>query len=168
MCDDNCALNHLILVMWAMSDRTLPRSLRTMEGFGIHTVRISAHRCVRAQEHSIQFRLVNAAGKSTFVKFHWKPKQGVQSQVWDEAVKTAGADADYHRRDLYQAIMRGDFPEWELGIQAFDEAFAASLPYDVLDPTKIIPEEVRVLVRACTIADHKRNRCCQCARLVAW
>ena len=113
------------MVMWAMSDRTIPRSLRTMEGFGIHT-----------------FRLVNAKGKSTFVKFHWKPKQGVQSTCWDEAVKIAGADPDFHRRDLFEAIDRGDFPEWELGIQAFDQAFADSLPFDVLDPTKIIPEEV--------------------------
>ncbi len=113
------------MIMWAMSDRTIPRSLRTMEGFGIHT-----------------FRLVNAEGKSTFVKFHWKPKQGVQSTIWDEAVKIAGADPDFHRRDLFEAIDRGDFPEWELGIQAFDQAFADSLPFDVLDPTKIIPEEV--------------------------
>jgi catalase len=113
------------MIMWAMSDRTIPRSLRTMQGFGVHT-----------------FRMVNAQGKSTFVKFHWKPKQGVQSTCWDEAVKIAGADPDFHRRDLFEAIDRGDFPEWELGIQAFDEAFADSLPYDVLDPTKIIPEEV--------------------------
>src|SRR6187549_2667524 len=113
------------MIMWAMSDRTIPRSLRTMEGFGIHT-----------------FRLVNAKGKSTFVKFHWKPKQGVQSTCWDEAVKIAGADPDLHRRDLFEAIDRGDFPEWELGIQAFDEDFADSLPFDVLDSTKIIPEEL--------------------------
>ncbi len=113
------------MIMWAMSDRTIPRSLRTMEGFGVHT-----------------FRLVNAAGKSTFVKFHWKPKQGVASTCWDEAVKIAGADPDFHRRDLFEAIGRGDFPEWELGIQAFDQAFADSMPFDVLDPTKLIPEEV--------------------------
>jgi catalase len=113
------------MVMWAMSDRTIPRSLRTMQGFGIHT-----------------FRMVNAKGNSTFVKFHWKPKQGVQSTCWEEAVKIAGADPDFHRRDLFEAIDRGDFPEWELGIQAFDEKFADALPYDVLDPTKIIPEEV--------------------------
>jgi len=112
------------MIMWAMSDRTIPRSLRTMEGFGIHT-----------------FRLVNAQGKSTFVKFHWKPKQGVASTIWDEAVKIAGADPDFHRRDMFEAIDRGDFPEWELGIQAFDQKFADSLPFDVLDPTKIIPEE---------------------------
>ncbi len=113
------------MIMWAMSDRTIPRTLRTMEGFGIHT-----------------FRLVNAEGKSTFVKFHWKPKQGLASSLWDEAVKVAGADPDFQRRDLFEAIERGDFPEWELGIQAFDQKFADSLPYDVLDPTKIIPEEV--------------------------
>ena len=113
------------MIMWAMSDRTIPRSLRTIEGFGVHT-----------------FRMVNAAGKSTFVKFHWKPKQGVASTVWDEAVKLAGADPDFHRRDLFEAIQRGDFPEWELGLQTFDQAFADSLPFDVLDPTKIIPEEV--------------------------
>jgi catalase len=113
------------MVMWQMSDRTIPRSLRTMQGFGIHT-----------------FRLVNAKGKSTFVKFHWKPMQGVQSTCWDEAVKIAGADPDFHRRDLFESIDQGNFPEWELGIQAFDEAFADSLPFDVLDPTKIIPEEL--------------------------
>jgi catalase len=113
------------MIMWAMSDRTIPRSLRTMEGFGVHT-----------------FQLVNASGQVTFVKFHWKPKQGLQSTIWDEAVKIAGADPDFHRRDLFEAIDTGAFPEWELGIQAFDQAFADSLPYDVLDPTKIIPEEV--------------------------
>jgi catalase len=113
------------MIMWAMSDRTIPRSLRTMEGFGIHT-----------------YQLVNAKGKSTFVKFHWKPKQGLSSTIWDEAVKIAGADSDFHRRDLFEAIDRGDYPEWELGIQAFDQKFADSLPYDVLDPTKLIPEEV--------------------------
>jgi catalase len=113
------------MLMWIMSDRTLPRSLATMEGFGIHT-----------------FRMVNAKGKSTFVKFHWKPKAGLASTIWDETVKIAGADPDFHRRDLFERIGRGDFPEWELGIQAFDEDFAAAQPYDVLDATKIIPEEV--------------------------
>ncbi|MBB4630847.1 catalase [Sphingosinicella soli] len=113
------------MIMWAMSDRTIPRTLRNIEGFGIHT-----------------FQMVNAKGKSTFVKFHWKPKLGLASTLWDEAVKIAGADPDFQRRDLFEAIERGDFPEWELGIQAFDEKFADSLPYDVLDPTKIIPEEV--------------------------
>ncbi|OAN54852.1 catalase [Sphingobium sp. TCM1] len=113
------------MIMWAMSDRAIPRSLRTIQGFGIHT-----------------FRFVNASGQSTFVKFHWKPKQGLASTLWDEAVKIAGADPDFQRRDLFEAIAAGDYPEWELGIQAFDEAFADSLPYDVLDATKIIPEEL--------------------------
>ena len=113
------------MLMWAMSDRTLPRSLRMIEGFGIHT-----------------FRLVNAKGKSTFVKFHWKPKLGLQSTVWDETLKLQAADNDYHRRDLFEAIDKGDFPEWELGLQLFDQEFADSLPYDVLDSTKLIPEEV--------------------------
>lgn len=113
------------MIMWAMSDRTIPRSLRTMEGFGIHT-----------------FRLVNAIGKSTFVKFHWKPKLGLQSTVWDEALKLQAADNDYHRRDLHEAIEQGDFPEWELGMQLFDQKKADFLPYDVLDSTKLIPEEV--------------------------
>lgn len=112
------------MVMWAMSDRGLPRSLRMMEGFGVHT-----------------FRFVNADGKGTFVKFHWKPVLGMQSTTWDEAVKISGADPDYHRRDLYEAIDKGDFPEWELGIQTFDEKWAAKQPYDVLDATKLIPEE---------------------------
>lgn len=113
------------MIMWAMSDRTLPRSLRMMEGFGVHT-----------------FRLVNGKGKSTFVKFHWKPVLGLQSTCWDEAVKIAGADPDYHRRDLFEAIDEGDFPSWDLGIQIFDENFADAQPFDVLDPTKLIPEEV--------------------------
>lgn len=113
------------MIMWAMSDRTLPRSLRMIEGFGVHT-----------------FQLVNAEGTASLVKFHWKPKLGLQSTIWDEAVKIAGADPDFHRRDLFEAITRGDHPEWELGIQAFDQAFADQLPFDVLDPTKIIPEEV--------------------------
>ncbi len=113
------------MLMWAMSDRTIPRSLRTIEGFGIHT-----------------FRLVNAKGKTTFVKFHWKPKLGMQSTLWDEALKLQAADNDYHRRDLWEAIDTGGFPEWELGMQLFDQKFADSLPYDVLDSTKLIPEEV--------------------------
>src|SRR3954464_13689111 len=112
------------MVMWIMSDRTIPRSFRFMEGFGVHT-----------------FRLVNGAGKSTFVKFHWKPKQGLQSVVWNEAVKINGADPDFHRRDLWAAIEAGDYPEWELGVQLFDEAFAKKFDFDVLDATKIIPEE---------------------------
>ena len=113
------------MVLWIMSDRTIPRSLRMMEGFGIHT-----------------FRLVNAEGKSTFVKFHWRPTIGAASVVWDEAVKINGADPDFHRRDLYEAIAKGAFPEWEFGVQAFDEEQAASFDFDILDPTKIIPEEV--------------------------
>lgn len=113
------------MLMWAMSDRTIPRSLRTVEGFGVHT-----------------FRFINAKGQSTFVKFHWKPKLGLQSLVWEESLKLQAADNDYHRRDLYEAIDTGNFPEWELGVQLFDQALADSLPYDVLDATKIIPEEV--------------------------
>jgi catalase len=112
------------MVMWIMSDRTIPRSFRFMEGFGVHT-----------------FRLVNGAGKSTFVKFHWKPKLGLQSVVWNEAVKINGADPDFHRRDLWNAIQTGDYPEWELGLQLFDENFAEKFAFDVLDATKIIPEE---------------------------
>ncbi len=121
------------MVMWIMSDRTLPRALRFMEGFGVHT-----------------FRLVNDAGKSTFVKFHWKPKGGMQSVVWNEAVKINGADPDYHRRDLWAAIHAGDFPEWELGMQLFDDDFADTFPFDILDATKLIPEEdvpVRIVGR---------------------
>ena len=113
------------MIMWAMSDRGIPRSFRTIEGFGVHT-----------------FRLVNEAGDSHFVKFHWKPVLGLQSTCWDEAVKIAGADPDYLRRDLFEAIAAGTFPQWNLGIQVFDEAFAAKQPYDVLDATKLIPEEV--------------------------
>ncbi len=121
------------MLMWAMSDRTLPRSFRTMEGFGVHT-----------------FKLVNADGKASFVKFHWKPKLGLQSTIWDEALKLQAADNDYHRRDLFEAIDTGAFPEWELGIQVFDEAFANAQPYDVLDATKLIPEDdvpVRIIGR---------------------
>jgi len=112
------------MVMWIMSDRTIPRSFRFMEGFGVHT-----------------FRMVNAQGEGTFVKFHWRPKLGMQSVLWDEALKINGADPDFHRRDLWDAIQSGDFPEWELGLQVFDDAFADAFPFDVLDPTKIIPEE---------------------------
>jgi catalase len=113
------------MIMWAMSDRTIPRSLRMMEGFGVHS-----------------FRLVNANGESTFVKFHWRPKLGLQSTIWDEAVKIAGADQDYHRRDLYEAIEAGRFPEWELAVQLFTEEQANSFPFDHLDATKLIPEEL--------------------------
>ncbi|WP_282947430.1 MULTISPECIES: catalase [unclassified Sphingopyxis] len=112
------------MIMWAMSDRTIPRSLRMIEGFGVHT-----------------FRFVNEKGEGKFVKFHWKPVLGIQSTTWDEAVKIAGADPDFHRRDLFEAIDAGDFPAWDLGVQVFDEAFAAKQPYDVLDATKLIPEE---------------------------
>ncbi|MEN3975834.1 catalase [Emcibacter sp. SYSU 3D8] len=113
------------MATWAMSDRAIPRSVRFMEGFGIHT-----------------FRLVDAKGKSTFCKFHWRPKQGMQSLIWNESVKIYGADFDYHRRDLWEAIERGDYPEWELGLQLFSEEEANDFDFDVLDPTKIIPEEV--------------------------
>jgi catalase len=113
------------MLMWVMSDRAIPRSFRFMEGFGVHT-----------------FRFVNAAGESTFVKFHWKPKLGMQSVVWNEAVKLNGADPDFHRRDLWNSIQSGAFPEWELGVQVFDEAFADEFQFDVLDATKLIPEEV--------------------------
>lgn len=113
------------MVMWVMSDRTLPRSLRMIEGFGVHS-----------------FRLVNAAGKSTFVKFHWRPRLGLQSTIWDEAVKIAGADPDYHRRDMFEAIASGNFPEWELAVQLFTEDQANKFPFDHLDATKLIPEEL--------------------------
>jgi catalase len=112
------------MALWIMSDRTIPRSFRFMEGFGVHT-----------------FRLVNDADKSTFVKFHWKPKLGMQSVVWNEALKINGADPDFHRRDLWDAIQMGDFPEWELGLQLFDDTFAEKFAFDVLDATKLIPEE---------------------------
>src|ERR1700722_14367308 len=112
------------MIMWIMSDRAIPRSFRFMEGFGVHT-----------------YRLLTAQGKSTFVKFHWKPKLGMQSVVWNEAVKINGADPDFHRRDLWSAIQSGAYPEWELGLQLFDDAFADSFEFDVLDATKLIPEE---------------------------
>jgi catalase len=112
------------MVMWIMSDRTLPRSLRMMEGFGIHS-----------------FRLVNG-DESTFVKFHWRPKLGIQSTLWDEAVKIAGADPDFHRRDMFEAIENGTYPEWELSVQLFTEEQANAFPFDHLDATKLIPEEL--------------------------
>jgi len=121
------------MVMWAMSDRGIPRSLRMMEGFGVNT-----------------FRLINAGGQATLVKFHWRPKLGTQSTCWDEAVKIAGADPDYHRRDLYEAIDQGDFPEWEFGVQLFTQEQADALPFDILDATKLVPEEeypIRVIGR---------------------
>jgi catalase len=113
------------MIMWAMSDRAIPRSLRMMEGFGVHT-----------------FRLINDKDEATFVKFHWRPKLGTQSTLWDEAVKLAGADPDFHRRDLFEAIDKGDFPEWELGVQLLTQDEADALPFDLLDATKLIPEEL--------------------------
>ena len=113
------------MLMWAMSDRTIPRSLRMMEGFGVHS-----------------FRLVSEAGDSTFVKFHWRPKLGIQSTVWDEAVKLQSADNDFHRRDLFEAITAGNFPEWDLAVQLFTEAEADAFPFDHLDATKLVPEEL--------------------------
>ena len=113
------------MVMWIMSDRTLPRSLRMIEGFGIHS-----------------FRLINDAGESTFVKFHWRPKLGLQSTIWDETVKISGADPDFHRRDMFDAIAAGDFPEWEFAVQLFTQEEADTFPFDHLDATKLIPEEL--------------------------
>lgn len=112
------------MLMWVMSDRAIPRSLRMMEGFGVHT-----------------FRLTREDDTAHFVKFHWRPKLGLQSTCWDEAVKIAGADPDYHRRDLYEAIATGAFPEWELGVQIFSEDQAEQFPFDALDATKLVPEE---------------------------
>jgi catalase len=113
------------MIMWTMSDRAIPRSFRFMEGFGVHT-----------------FRFINAEGAGTFVKFHWKPRLGMQSVLWDEAVKINGADPDFHRRDLWESITSGAFPEWDLGVQLFDDDFADTFDFDVLDATKIIPEEI--------------------------
>jgi catalase len=114
------------MLMWVESDRAIPRSFRMMQGFGVHT-----------------FRLVNAQGESRFCKFHWNPMAGTHSLVWDEAVKLGGADPDFHRRDLWEAIESGNFPEWELGLQVFTEEEAAAFGlFDVLDPTKIVPEEL--------------------------
>jgi len=113
------------MLMWQMSDRAIPRSYRMMEGFGVHT-----------------YRLVNARGESQLVKFHWKPKLGTHSLVWDEAVKISGADPDFHRRDLWEAIEAGEYPEWELGLQVFSEADAEKWSFDFLDATKLVPEEL--------------------------
>jgi catalase len=113
------------MLMWVMSDRAIPRSYRTMQGFGVHT-----------------FRMINAQGESRYVKFHWTPLQGTHSLVWDEAVRISGADPDFHRRDLWESIESGNFPEWELGLQIFTEEEAASFPFDILDATKLVPEEL--------------------------
>lgn len=112
------------MIMWAMSDRAIPRSYRMMEGFGVHT-----------------FRLVNSAGEAFFVKFHWKPLLGIHSVCWDEAQKINGKDPDFHRRDLFESIENGDYPEWELGLQIIPQADEFKFDFDVLDPTKIWPEE---------------------------
>ena len=112
------------MVMWIMSDRALPRSYRMMDGFGVHT-----------------FRLVNADGKSTFVKFHWKPMLGVHSLVWDEAQQLAGKDPDFHRRDLWDAIDSKAYPEYEMGLQLVQEEDVDMLGFDILDPTKLWPED---------------------------
>lgn len=117
------------MLMWVMSDRAIPRSYRTMQGFGVHT-----------------FRLVNASGESVFCKFHFNPAAGTHSVVWDEAVKISGADPDFHRRDLWEAIESGNFPEWELGLQIFTEEQAAQYRFDVLDATKIVPEELAAVI----------------------
>jgi catalase len=113
------------MMMWVMSDRAIPRSYRMMQGFGVNS-----------------YRLVNDDGESVFVKFHWRPIQGTHSLVWDEAVKIAGADPDYHRRDLWEAIEAGEYPEWELGFQLVTEEDSERFSFDILDATKIIPEEL--------------------------
>jgi catalase len=113
------------MIMWVMSDRAIPRSLRMMEGFGVHT-----------------FRFINDKGKARFVKFHWKPLLGIHSVVWDEAQQISGKDPDFHRRDLWEAIENGDYPEWELGVQIVEEKDEHSFDFDLLDPTKLIPEEL--------------------------
>jgi len=113
------------MIMWVMSDRAIPRSLRMMEGFGVHT-----------------FRFINDKGKARFVKFHWKPLLGLHAVLWDEAQKISGKDPDFHRRDLWEAIENGDYPEWELGVQIVEEKDEFSFDFDLLDPTKVIPEEI--------------------------
>ena len=119
------ARGHAHAVLDHVGSGRSPRSFRMMEGFGVHT-----------------FRLINDAGESTYVKFHWRPKLGMASVIWDEALKISGADPDFHRRDLWNAIDEGNFPEWELGVQLFDEEFANTFDFDVLDSTKLIPEEI--------------------------
>jgi catalase len=118
------------MVMWVMSDRAIPRSFATMEGFGVHT-----------------FRLIDAKGKSRFVKFHWKPTAGVHSVLWDEALKISGKDPDFHRRDLWNSIEQGQFPEWELGLQIVEEEDEFKFDFDLLDPTKLIPEELVPVIK---------------------
>ncbi|RYF89998.1 MAG: catalase [Chitinophagaceae bacterium] len=113
------------MIMWVMSDRAIPRSYRMMEGFGVHT-----------------FRLINEEGKSVFAKFHWKPKLGVHAVAWDEAQNISGKDPDFHRRDLWDAIEAGDFPEWDFGVQIVPEEDEHKYDFDLLDPTKLIPEEL--------------------------
>jgi catalase len=113
------------MIMWVMSDRALPRSFRMMEGFGVHT-----------------FRFINERDKARFVKFHWKPVLGLHSVAWDEAQKISGKDPDFHRRDLWESIENGDYPEWEFGVQIVEEKDEHSFDFDLLDPTKIIPEEI--------------------------
>jgi catalase len=125
-------ITHMIL--WLLSDRAIPRSFRMMQGFGVNT-----------------FRLVNAQGKARFVKFHWKPMLGMAQLVWDEAQKIAGKDPDFHRRDLYEALEAGEHPEWELGVQLIEEEDEFKFDFDVLDPTKIWPEEDSAAISArCT------------------
>ena len=118
------------MIMWLMSDRAIPRSYRMMEGFGVHT-----------------FRLIDAAGKSSFVKFHWKPLLGVHAVAWDEAQVISGKDPDFHRRDLWEAIETGNFPEWELGVQVIPEEDEFKFDFDLLDPTKLVPEELVPVTR---------------------
>ncbi|RYY52600.1 MAG: catalase, partial [Chitinophagaceae bacterium] len=118
------------MIMWLMSDRAIPRSYRMMEGFGVHT-----------------FRLVNREGKSSFVKFHWKPLLGVHAVAWDEAQNISGKDPDFHRRDLWEAIENGAYPEWELGLQIIPEEDEFKYEFDILDPTKIIPEELVPVIK---------------------
>ncbi len=113
------------MLMWVMSDRGIPAALRQMEGFGIHT-----------------FRMIDAKGRARFVKFHFKPVKGVHSLVWDEAQKMAGKDPDFNRRDLWESIETGDFPEWEIGVQIVEEEDEFKFDFDLLDATKIIPEEL--------------------------
>lgn len=115
----------LHMIMWTMSDRAIPRSYRMMEGFGVHT-----------------FRFINEKGESHFVKFHWKPKLGTHAVAWEEAQQISGKDPDFHRRDLWEAIETGHFPEWDLGIQVIPEADEHKFDFDLLDPTKLIPEEI--------------------------